>query len=237
MPVNTNPTIQEMVRTLHTLASDQRGFRRLMTVHRPRLLPTERLLPLIPLHASVYDIGCGGGVLLSLIAQYRQPTKLGGFDIAPGAVATAQQLVRRAAHTGVPIEINLTTADTPMQLGGYRYITVIDVLHHLPPAILESWISQLYAAMENGAQVIIKDIDGSSPWHLANKLHDLVVARQVSHEPGAMQVESILSRIGFHIEQRGNARVLWYPHFWIVARKPDSPQAQNAPTNDAEKTC
>lgn len=213
------PTRKQMVDYLRGIAREQRGLRWIMTVYRPRILPCDVLLRLIPDQTSIYDIGCGGGVLLSLIARYRNPTRLAGHDIEPAPLAAAQTLLQQAAGVAVPIDLRLLTPETPLACSGYHYVTVVDVLHHLPTD-LPQWLRQLYRAMDEDATVVIKDIDGGSLWHFANKVHDLVIARQFSHEPKPDTVTTLLQETGFEILQSGSRRILWYPHFWIVARKP-----------------
>jgi SAM-dependent methyltransferase len=82
------------------------------------------LTRLLPRDASVLDVGCGDGLLASLIQRERPDLRIVGIDV----------LVRQ--HTHVPVQ-PFDGAHIPLPDGGVDVVTFVDVLHHtLDPMVL-----------------------------------------------------------------------------------------------------
>ena len=82
------------------------------------------LTRLLPRDASVLDVGCGDGLLASLVQRDRPDLRIVGIDV----------LVRRLTH--VPVR-PFDGAHIPLPDGGVDAVTFVDVLHHtLDPMVL-----------------------------------------------------------------------------------------------------
>ena len=190
-----------------------------MTVYRPLICPYAQIISVIGTNAFVYDIGCGGGTLLALLAKYRQPKKLTGHDVRQDVVDGARSLVEQVASPMTEVNIFRLEGDSDLQLAGYDYVTLIDVFHHIPRQSQDSFLRRIYQSMPKGAYLILKDIDGGSILRFMNKLHDLLVARQMVHEVPVKVARQKLESLGFQVISETRKNMMWYPHFLIVARK------------------
>ena len=76
--------------------------------------------------------------------------------------------------------------------------------------------------MAPGSFFLIKEIDRANPFVYANKLHDMVVNKDVGHEISQGKMKKLLVNTGFNILSEGKKLMLWYPHYWFLAEKPNS---------------
>lgn len=190
------------------------------TVYRPYICPFDDLLSLIPENQMVLDIGCGAGTFLLLVARYRKPQTLAGLETRSSLIDSARSGLSEVSRT-IPIQLEVYNGtDMPQWISDYNCVLLIDVLHHLRPSQQIQFLSNLFSLLKPGAKLIIKDIDAEERfWCIFNKLHDIVVSRELSHEMGAHQVESALREIGFRTHGITKKRLYVYPHFSIVSEK------------------
>lgn len=177
-------TRDELVSFLKNHCGSNPGFlERTKTIYRPRICPFERLLNLLPEGQRVLDIGCGAGVFLQLVANFRKPAALGGLEINPNAIERARRLFN-LMHDGMPARLEPYDGTTlPAWIGEYDYVFLVDVIHHIPIHLQRKTLDSLFRALKPGARLIIKDIDADRPfWCLFNKLHDLLLAGQYPRE-------------------------------------------------------
>ena len=169
----------------------------------------DRLAELIPAAATVLDVGCGDGLLASLIMARRPDVRVEGIDV----------LVRPATH--VPVRaFDGQHIDAPD--GGFDVVMFVDVLHHTddPEVLLRE------AARVARSCVIIKDHtrDGllAGPtlrfmdW-VGNARHG--VALPYNYWPRARWERAIAS-LGLRVEA-WDARIGIYPWWarWVFERK------------------
>ena len=213
---------QELVDFLRDHLDKDVGFiNRLKSIYRPYICPFDDLLNLIPEHQHILDIGCGVGTLLQLVAQYRKPLSLAGLETTPSMIEgvcswfnrySPNILIRLEAYDGTNL---------PTWISDYEYVFLIDVLHHVPRARQTTFLEKLFHLLKPGAKLIIKDIDADEQfWCLFNKLHDMVVSREISHEVAATQLHSTLRQIGFETDDIVKKRLHVYPHYTIACQKP-----------------
>jgi 2-polyprenyl-3-methyl-5-hydroxy-6-metoxy-1,4-benzoquinol methylase len=219
LPVTIELTNRQMIHFLRTLSSGQKGLRKMMTIYRPLTFPCAEILNMIPVQTSIYDIGCGGGVLLSLLAKYKYPKRLAGHDTNQDMVNTALLFVKQAISSATELNVFHMKEGSNLHLAGYEYITLIDVLHHIPKASQEFFLESIYDSMDKESYLIVKDIDGGSILRFINKLHDLLLARQIVYEVPESIFKRRLEYLGFQIISEQRKIMLGYPHFLIVARK------------------
>ena len=189
-------------------------------MYRPYICPYDELLRLVPEGATVLDIGCGAGTFLLLLAEYCKPKALGGIETRSSLVSLAQSSLE---HYSQKISIRFEPYDgrrLPEWLGNYDHLFLIDVLHHIRREEQRSFLQKIFDSIKPGTKFIIKDIDaGQRFWCLFNKLHDLIVSQELTHEVAATDLERILTHIGFRINTTARKHLYVYPHFTITCTK------------------
>lgn len=73
---------------------------------------------LIPPDSSVLDVGCGDGLIDSIVQELRPDIKIRGIDILP----------RDSTH--IPVEI-FDGATIPLEDSSFDVVSFVDVLHHV----------------------------------------------------------------------------------------------------------
>ncbi len=194
-----------------------KGLNKLKVLYRPYICPFDDLLNIIPPQKSIFDIGCGSGTFLSLCAGFVNPVKIGGIEISKDLIDNANVLLNKF---NIPTSVNVYNGkNLPEAIKEYDIITLIDVLHHVPKGQQEFFLGQIHHKMKPGAIFILKDIDGSSVFVYTNKLHDLLLAKEIGNELKLNTIEEKLKELGFKIKSLTKKRMLWYPHYTIVCEK------------------
>ena len=193
---------------------------RLKVIYRPYLTPFKDLLELIPENASVFDIGCGNGAFLYLIKLLKQPKNIGGIEISDELINNANDLLdAKNANLNMSIKLEVFDGINIPDLVDFDYVFMIDVLHHIPIPIRHDFFKSLKLAMKKDAILILKDIDaGHRILTMANKLHDRVISGETGNEVSISVAQQMLLSHGFAIDSMTYKRMLWYPHYTIVAK-------------------
>lgn len=191
-------------------------------IYRPYITPFVEILSIIPHRSRIFDIGCGNGALLNLIYQTKSPIKIGGIEISKKLVDNANELLHKTLNNNSEnyIEINIKQYDgiSLPNLIGYDVVLLVDVLHHIPKIQLMDFLLSLKQNMKSGSILILKDIDaGKALLVLFNKLHDLIVSQEIGNEISKKRAENFLLQAGFKIKLTTYQRMLWYPHYTILA--------------------
>lgn len=211
---------EQLVAFLKTQSEGLSAFDRFKIVNRPRICPLEDLLGLLPEGQRVLDIGCGRGTFLSIIAHYRAPLALFGIEIDTVAVESAREML---GQFGVSNQFKIKTYDgmtLPMETADFDFIFMVDVLHHIPFQRQKSFLERIFKNMRVGATFVLKDMNASDRLlTLFNKLHDLVVAREIGHEITATQAKKWLNEIGFQTSSIQRRLMYVYSHYTIIAKK------------------
>jgi 2-polyprenyl-3-methyl-5-hydroxy-6-metoxy-1,4-benzoquinol methylase len=176
---------------------------------------------LIPNDGRIIDIGCGAGVFLQILAMYRSPSSLAGIETNASVISVANSTLNHRA-TANPVRLEVYDGiNFPRWIENYQYAVLIDVLHHISKTQQLAFLKSLFASLRSGSILIIKDINGDHLfWLLFNRLHDLVMARQLVHEIRPSILESGLREIGFKIKAITKRRMMVYSHYTIVCEKP-----------------
>lgn len=215
------PPLRHLVACLRRyVPSDWPWLERLKTVYRPCIAPLDDLLGHIPVGARVFDIGCGNGALLALVAAYRQPAAIGGVDLDPGLIERAGILLRQVDESVQP-DLAVYDGETlPRSLAGYDTVLLVDVLHHVPPDRQAAFLAAIHAGMAPGATLILKDMDADArPWVWCNRLHDRLLAGAAGHEPSAALLAPHLQALGFDVAPAVHRRMLVYGHVTVICRR------------------
>lgn len=191
---------------------------KLKITYRPYICPFDEILALIKPGESIADIGCGSGQFALLIAEFTKPSRIAGIEISNTLISNARALL--AKYPNVPHDFEYYDGTTfPEIIKGCDRYFMIDVLHHIPPSIQENFMKNLYHLMPVNSRLVLKDINGRSPFVLFNKMHDMIFAGEIGNELGLNQAKELLTKIGFTIETHSTKQLYVYPHYTIVARK------------------
>lgn len=210
---------KDLVTFLKSDTDTNQGF---LKVYRPYICPFDDLLVSVPENSQVLDIGCGSGIFLRMLAEYRKPKSLAGIEINQSLLQIASSSLKRSSN-GIPIRLETYNGtDLPKWVNQYQYVLLIDVLHHVPQARQEDFLVRLFDLLRPGSTLIIKDIDADDQFlALFNQLHDLVFAREVVHAMGAKSLVNRLQKMGFQTSGISKRRMFVYSHYTIMAGKPE----------------
>ncbi|MEH1852491.1 MAG: methyltransferase domain-containing protein [Nostoc sp.] len=194
------------------------GLAALKTRYRPFICPLDMVLAKIPEGARLYDIGCGTGALLYLALKLRSVKVAHGYDISREAVKASEAFAMKSEIFQVR---HLHPEETPPDLHGYDTVTMIDVLHHIPPKLQDDFLRKTISQMDSGARLIIKDIEASKIiGSFMNQLHDLLLAREWVHQRRSSDLVQVFQSMGTTVSRPILRWTLWYPHFQIVVLVP-----------------
>ena len=213
------PTTPELVTFLSAQNPNAKFLDRLKIVYRPYICPFDELLELIPPQSSVFDVGCGSGQFLLLVANYNEPKKIKGIEISSSLIVNANNLLKTYKDKCEISFEQYTGDDIPEDICNYDMITMIDVGHHIPKKAQLAFFKQLYQKMKPGAQLLYKDIDASSPLVYANKLHDMVLVQEIGNEMSESKTKEMFENLNFHVEYSSKKTLFWYAHFTLLLRK------------------
>lgn len=191
-------------------------------IYRPFITPFVDLLKLIPVKSNVFDIGCGNGALLNLVYQTKDPQKIAGIEISKKLVDNANELLNKVIDNQLEfhqkVRIQQYDGTHLPSLKAYDVILLVDVIHHIPKRHLDAFFILLKQQMKPGATLILKDIDAGKPiWVLFNKLHDFIVSQEIGNEISNKNAQLKLQEAGFNIISSTYKRMLWYPHYTVLA--------------------
>lgn len=173
----------KMSQNPHSWYEDAPFLQRALIKARPWICPWEPLLEVVPDDAHVFDIGCGTGLYLMMLAESGRLKRGLGRDINLPALEAARSAAQRRGHDGLVFEQAVSVEDWPNEL--FDVVSAIDLFHHIPPAFQKTFFEQAVARVRPGGRFIYKDM-ADTPFFSAglNRLHDLVLARQwISYVP------------------------------------------------------
>ncbi len=213
-----NVSAAELSRFLKKACPETGLISRLKIVCRPYICPFGAMLRWVGENMRITDIGCGAGQFMLLMHEYCHPRALHGIEIDPELVslcraqATKQGIDNMTAETydGTHLPDAVKDADV---------VTMVDVLHHIPPRQQQAYMTALCRSMRPGQRLVFKDIDAASPLVVCNKLHDYLISGQRAHEVKADTLRLWIEQAGMRIIHFERIRMLWYPHVLIVAEK------------------
>ena len=167
----------------------------------------------MPENKSIFDVGCGNGVFLYLLAIFREPKKLYGIDVFDNDLSAVKKIFPSVQYD----KIN-NISDWPNE--NFDVVTVIDVIHHIKPQEQRDFLNKVYDKIKPGGILIIKDMS-TKPWYFAliNIIHDLVFAKQLIHYFPFRELVLNIESNGFEIKETKSKILFWYSHEWVVAKK------------------
>ena len=189
------------------------GIKKFFTWARPLICPFDKLIFQIPRNQNIFDVGCGDGVFLYLLAIFREPKKLFGVDVIDTDLDTVKKIFPNTNYIKIK-----DISDWPKD--DFNVVTVIDVLHHIKPSEQHKFIIEILNKIKPGGTLLIKDMS-TKPWYFAlmNIIHDLVFANQLIRYFPFDELVKIIEKNGFQILETNSKILLWYSHEWLVAKK------------------
>ena len=115
--------------------------------------------------ATVADLGCGSGVILSEVLSMKASWTGHGLDISPAAIAYAQNL---AAHKGVSGRAKFRVGninDLPYEDQSLNLVIASEVVEHMPEP--ERVIEEIRRVLKPGGQLILTlPLESHTPAHI-----------------------------------------------------------------------
>jgi len=206
---------QQLAGLARLLYPDGPWLMRKMAHWRIRICPFEILISFVKPGASVLDAGCGNGLFLGLLAGTLPSVNGHGFDSSVSAILTADRMSLRAQGLGFrpKLQFHLRSLYKPWPAGLFDVVSLIDVLHHVPPARQKAVFQKAINTVGPGGVFLYKDM-AKRPFLPAamNRLHDLVVARQWIHYVPVAEADRWAEEIGFVVTHSDTIYRLWYKH-------------------------
>jgi uncharacterized protein (DUF2062 family)/SAM-dependent methyltransferase len=189
----------------------------------------------LPDEGLLLDLGCGRGILFSLLLAARDMSAKGTYppDWAPpsprltfhgieGRPKTAEA-ARLALAGEAEIETgDLQTAELPVA----DAILLLDVLHYLPADAQEALLGKVAASLAPGGVLLIRDADAAGGWRFtATRLQERLSAlarrhwRQRFHYRSAAEWRDLLTRLGLTVDVQPMGMGTPYANVLLAARK------------------
>lgn len=195
---------------------------RLLQRFRPYICPFEAILPIIPEGSDVLDVGCGGGLFLGLLAANGRIRSGFGFDSSVKAIAIAKRMSRffQQGEGRLKLEFQQRDASDGMPDRYFDVVSIIDVMHHVPPLFQRSVLEMAASRLRPSGLLIYKDMVRKPLWRAwANRLHDLVLARQWIHYAPIEHVEQWARDLDLQIIDARSFNRFCYGHELRVFRR------------------
>jgi 2-polyprenyl-3-methyl-5-hydroxy-6-metoxy-1,4-benzoquinol methylase len=191
----------EIARTAFEAYRDAPPVLRGLQALRPFICPIERLLREIRPGSRVLDVGCGAGLLLLAGALSGRVASGCGVDISERARQAARQAL---ATTGKSAAVDFQSAAVGELLPGpFDVVTLIDVMHHVPPVEQQGLFAAAANRVRPGGVLLYKDMCAKPRWKAwASRLHDLALAAN-----GSNTCRSLMSPPGRR--RSGSASCAW----------------------------
>lgn len=196
-------------------------LKRLIQHYRPYICPFGQLVEQIPPGSTVLDAGCGGGLFLGLLASTGRIARGTGFDSSGPAIEIARRMAERLPAEQQVLTFHQLDAAAPWPNGPFDVVSIIDVMHHVPPRQHRELIQRAAERLGPGGTLLVKDIPPRPYWRAcANRAHDLALARQWVHLPRPEDIRSWAEGEGLSLARSERINMLWYGHELMVFVKP-----------------
>ena len=214
--IDTPAQVAQLARELYTAGP---LVARAMQHYRPYISPFTLLVKAVPPGSRVLDIGCGGGLFLGLLARTGRLQDGLGIDTSAMAIASAQAMASRLGP-GARVRFEARSAAHGLPEGGYDVVSLLDVMHHIPPPHQQSVLLQGLSRVAPGGRFVYKDMVSRPAWRAAaNRLHDLLIARQWIHYLPLQQAVAWAAEQGFDVVEQRRVDMLWYGHEMVVFQR------------------
>ena len=161
------------------------------------------------------DIGSGAGLFVGLLAVKANISDAVGLDTSAAAIRAARTMAARVEELGfkVPLDFKEIGAGHAWPSQRFDVVSLIDVMHHIGHDQRRAVFRQAVSSLRPGGLLIYKDISKRPRWRFwANRLHDLIVAREWIHLSPIKQIEAWAAADNLQLKQAMHINRLWYAH-------------------------
>lgn len=133
-------------------------FQRRQLPYKTNVIRQSGLLSYVSPEGTIVDVGCGTGIVATLLALARPRKRVVGIDVDRRRIARCSQLAR-----GIP---NVTFLHGDIQDYAFPPIQealCLDVLHHLPTPAQDRLVFRIAANLERGGRFILFEVDTNPP--------------------------------------------------------------------------
>lgn len=217
-PANVNGEIAQRARFLYR---DIGGLGGQLQRWRPYVCPFGPIIDAVSPGSRVLDIGCGGGLYLGLLADAQKLDYGVGVDVSETGIRMARHM---SAENGFMdnLEFHCLRTGDPLPAGPFDVVTLIDVLHHVPAADQRAFLIEASRRVRTGGRLVVKEISTRPRWRaIANKIHDLLLARQWVHHITGKEIMDVVDGTTNSGVWTSPVQInmLWYGHTLMVFEK------------------
>lgn len=185
------------------------------------ICPMLLLINQVPENSTVLDLGCGNGLFLFLLIANNKVTHVVGCDSNRKALNSAQHAISRLPKKD-NIKVNFITAKTPENWPNQEFsiVSMIDVMHHVLPPLQKYFFQAATQRLKSGGYLIYKDMCDYPHWKAtANRIHDLVLARQWINYVPSQTIQKWAEDCGLKFVKEEHYSKYFYGHELLVFYK------------------
>ena len=175
---------------------------------RPIILPVKTIKKIVKPRAKILDLGCGKGLIANEIKD---------FEI----------------YTGVDIKVPINTKKKKIQyieddcnsfikndLKKFDKFIIIDLIHHIEKSKQKIFLDNLINSTKKDDILLIKDIlPRNFIYGIWNKLHDLILSRQLVNYFDFKGFQDSLSTKNIRLINSFHKRIFLYDHYFLIIQK------------------
>lgn len=218
--VENSPLASELARINFGLYSNSSFTRRVIQTLRPFICPLDKIIQNVPANSDALDIGCGAGSLIGLLTKLNAIRSGKGLDIDKKAITDASKM---SVYLDKRCEIEFLCEELQQfAQRGKKFSTVlmVDVLHHVNPGKQIDFINLAQSFVQPNGILIFKDMCQKPAWKaFANRIHDLIMAKQWIHYFPIQGVIDHLTQKGFQVINREDYSNFCYGHEMCVFKR------------------
>tara|TARA_B100000963_G_C22626823_1_gene672815 strand:- start:1153 stop:1713 length:561 start_codon:yes stop_codon:yes gene_type:complete len=174
---------------------------------RPLILPISDILKFIPPYSSILDLGCGKGLLVKHIKNFKSYT---GVDL---------NLMQRDISKNIKFIKDDCSQFIDNDLKKFNTFLLIDLLHHIPKDKQTLFLNKLIKNIKIGDIIIIKDIlPRGLVFKFWNSFHDYIISKQIINYFEFNNFKESLNP-DISIVADYYKRIFLYDHYFLILKK------------------
>lgn len=181
----------------------------------------EEIEQYLPDQGEILDLGCGFGLFAMYMALCKPHAHVVGLDVNGRRLDLARAAAAKLRISNVSFRQQDLRDWRPDELMAGAY--ALDVFHHIPPDKGDRLLCDLFAHLQPGGRLVLKDIDTAPRWMLwfTYLLDALMSPRDDFHYRSAGAWQRQLTASGFRpIRLHRLWDILPYPHILMICNKP-----------------